>query len=195
METKETKEPKGAAKAAAAVSQNKLVIAVAGLAAVVAVSAGAIVYTLNNQTADPPAVESGLSIGYATDATVLLDQSSLQAAMDEALRNARDGYVSLWYQNSAYSDDGVNFKCRIGNSASNLYDMFLMIYSDAYMTDQIFMSQLLRPGTGFEKIKLERALDRGTTTVYVVVTLVHTAEDGTQTIKAQASHTMDFTVS
>ena len=103
--------------------------------------------------------------------------------------------MSLWYQNSAYSEDGVNFTCRIGNSASNLYDMFLTIYADAYMTDQVYMSQLLRPGMGFEKIKLEHALRRGTTTVYVVVTLVDTAEDGTQTIKAQASHTMDFTVS
>ena len=193
METKETKDK---AKAAAAVPQNKLVIAVAGLAAVVAVSAGAIVYTLNSGEADQPAVPTGgLSIGYATDASVFTDQESIQAFMDEALRNAQDHYVSLWYQNNAFSEDGVNFTCRIGNSASNLYDMFLIIYADADMTDQIFMSQLLRPGMGFEKIKLDRSLEPGTTTVYVVVTLVHTAEDGTQTIKSQVSHTMDFNVS
>lgn len=193
--SKPSKEGNDAARTTTAASKNKLVIAIAALAVVIAVSAGAIVYTLNGQETDPPAVDSGLTIGYATDASVFLDQSSIQAAMDEALRNARDNYVSLWYQNNAFSEDGVNFTCRIGNSASNLYDMFLTIYADPNMTDQIFLSQLLRPGTGFEKIKLEHALSPGTTMVYVVVSLVHTAEDGTQTIKAQVSHTMDFNVS
>ena len=62
------------------------------------------------------------------------------------------------------------------------------------MTDQLFLSQLVRPGSGFEKITLDRALDSGTNVVYVAVTLVDTEEDGTQSIKAQVVHTMDFHV-
>lgn len=134
-------------------------------------------------------------IGYATDATVVLDQESLQAAMDEALKNAADQNVALWYRNNAYSDDGVNFDCFVGNSAGNMYDAFLTIYADAEMTDQVFLSGLVPPGSGFEKISLDRALDPGVNTVYVAVTLVDTAEDGTQVIKTQVVHTMDFNVS
>lgn len=134
-------------------------------------------------------------IGYATDATVMLDQESLQAAMDEAIKNAADKNIALWYRNNAYSDDGVNFDCFVGNSARNMYDAFLTIYADAEMTDQIFLSGLVPPGSGFEKISLDRALDSGVNTVYVAVTMVDTEEDGTQVIKSQVVHTMDFNVS
>lgn len=169
---------------------NKLTIAVAVLIVVVIAAAVVVVYTLNrNSQAD---ANNGLTIGYASDASVFLDEKALQAAMDEALRNAQDSNVGLWYRNDAISNDGVNFDCFVGNSAANIYDMFLTIFADADMTDQVFLSPLLRPGTGYETIKLEHALEPGQTTVYVAVTLVDTAEDGTQVIKAQVVHTMDF---
>ena len=133
-------------------------------------------------------------IGYA-DASVFLDEAALQAAFDEASRNAANSSVALWYKNNAFSDDGTHFDCFIGNSARNLYDMFLTIYADAEMTDQLFLSGLIRPGSGFEQIELGRALDPGVTVVYVAATLVDTAEDGTQTIQSQVIHTMDFNVS
>ncbi|MBD5170180.1 MAG: hypothetical protein HDT20_08730 [Oscillibacter sp.] len=133
-------------------------------------------------------------IGYAADATVMLDEASLQAAMDEAMKNASEGNVALRYKNSATSDDGVNFACYLANSPANRYDAFFTIYADAAMTDQVYLSGLVRPGSGFENITLDHALDSGTTTVYVAVTLVDTEEDGTQTIKAQVVHTMDFYV-
>lgn len=134
------------------------------------------------------------AIGYA-DASVFLDEASLQAAYDEAARNAANSNVALWYKNNAFSEDGIHFDCFIGNSARNLYDMFLTIYADAEMTDQIFLSELIRPGTGFEQIELERTLDPGVTVVYVAATLVETDENGVQTIRSQVIHTMDFNVS
>ena len=141
------------------------------------------------------AEESSTSqIGYATDATVMLDQDALQAAMDEAMQNAANNSVALRYQNNAFSDDGINFECYIANSTGNLYDMFLAIYADAEMTDQLFLSELIRPGSGFEKIKLNHTLGPGVNTVYVAATLVDTEEDGTQVIKSQVVHTMDFHV-
>lgn len=130
-------------------------------------------------------------IGYA-EAAVVLDEASLQAAMDKSLNES--GSVALRYKDNAFSTDGVNFECYIANSTGNIYDMFLTIYADAEMTDQIYLSGLVRPGSGFENITLEHALDPGTTTVYVVVTQVDTDEDGAQVIKNQVIHTMEFHV-
>ena len=167
---------------------NKLVIAIVALIVVVIAATAVIVYTLNGRETPPDS--NGLTIGYATDANVFLDQDSLQAAMDDAL--AHSGYVSLRYQNDAVSSDGINFSCYIANA--NGSDMFLTICADADMTDQIFLSQLLRPGSGFEQIKLDRRLEAGTHTVYVAVTLVDTDENGAQVITGQVVHTMDFYV-
>lgn len=163
---------------------NKLVIAVAVLAVVIIAAAGAIIYILNNQKDD------GMTIGYELDSNVFLEQDSLQAAMDDAMANS--GNISLRYQNDAMSADGVNFDCYIANG--NGLDMFLAIYADAELTDQLFLSKLLRPGSGFDKLKLDRALDKGDHTVYVALTLVDTEEDGTQVIRGQVVHTMDFHV-
>ncbi len=134
-------------------------------------------------------------IGYATEARVMLDQESLQAAMDEARRNAAGNSVGLRYQNDAYSEDGTTFTCRIINSEVNLYDMFLTIFADAELTDQIFLSGLVPPGSGFESITLDHALDPGDHTVYVAVTQVTNDEEtGEQVIRRQVMHTMEFHV-
>lgn len=172
-------------------SSQKIIIV--GLIFITVLLAAVIMLLSKRQLAN---VEDGNTpkIGYASDATVFLDEDALQAAMDEAMQNAANGTVALQYKNNAYSDDGVNFECHIVNSTGNRYDAFFAIYTDAEMTDQIFLSGLVRPGSGFEKITLDHALDSGTNVVYVAVTLVDTEEDGTQSIKAQVVHTMDFHV-
>lgn len=142
-----------------------------------------------------PSDDGGPSIGYATDAKVMLDQDSLQAAVDEALENAKNGMVALEYQNDAYSSDGKTFSCYITNAASNLYDMFLTIYADEALTDQLFLSELVPPGSGFEEITLDHALERGDHTVYVAVTQVETDEEtGEQVMRNQVVHSIVFHV-
>lgn len=168
-------------------SSNKVVIAIIVLIVVVAAAAGAILYTMNRQKDDR-------KIGYATEAKVMLDEDSLQAAMDEAMENARNSRIGLQYKNDAFSDDGINFACSITNSASNIYDMFLTIYADAELTDEIYMSGLVPPGSGFEDITLEHELSAGDHRVYVILTQVETDESGEQLMKNQVSHTMDFHV-
>lgn len=133
-------------------------------------------------------------ISYATEAHVMLDQESLQAAMDAAMENAKDGNVSLLYKNNAYSTNGTDFECYIVNAAANKFDMFLTIYADAAMEDQLFLSGLVPPGSGFENITLDRALESGDHEVIVVVTQVDTDEEGAQIIKNQVMHTMEFHV-
>lgn len=145
---------------------------------------------------DEAAVEDGDTprIGYATEAKVMLDQNSLQAAADEAQKNAREGNVALQYRNDAFSSDGKTFSCRIVNAPANIYDMFVTIYADSALTDQLFLSGLVPPGSGFEEITLDHELEPGDHTVYVAITQVDTGDNGEQTIKNQVMHTIEFHV-
>jgi hypothetical protein len=63
------------------------------------------------------------------------------------------------------------------------------------MTDELFLSKLVPPGSGFETITLEHPLETGDHVVYVVITQIDTDEEtGAQTVKNQVVHTMDFHV-
>lgn len=169
---------------------NKTVVAVAALVllAIVAISA---FFLLGQKEED----DGGLTIGYSSEAKVMLDQDSLNAAMQAAIENNKNNAIGLRYKNNAYSTDGLNFECSITNSEANLYDMFLAIFADVELTDQIFLSGLVPPGSGFDHITLDHELELGDHRVYVVLTQVDTdQETGKQTIVRQVSHTMDFHV-
>lgn len=175
------------------VLSNKVVIGAAAVVVAAVVTVGAVI--VSHQSSANPSNNTTPTIDYAVDAKVMLDQDSLQAAYDEAVKNAAERNVGLKYRNDAYSSNGTDFECYIVNSESNIFDMFLTIYSDAELTDQLFMSGLVPPGSGFEKIALEHALEKGDHTVYVVLTQVDTDEEtGAQVIKNQITHTMDFHV-
>lgn len=131
-------------------------------------------------------------IGYAEGVTVVEDPDAFQKAVDEMYDKAAQPGVGLEYKNDAFSTDGEKFECYIANAASNQYDMYIQIFSDSELTDQLFLSQLLRPGTAFDNITLEHKLDSGDHKVYVAFTQV---EDDQQTIHAQVMVTMDFHVS
>lgn len=123
-----------------------------------------------------------------------LTQEELDSAMDDARANAKAGSIALSYKNNAYSKKGETFSCHIMNSQYNLYDMFLTIYADDALSDELFSSGLVPPGKGFDQIKLNRTLEEGSHTVYVVLTQVETDDEGVQTIVGQISHTMKFNV-
>ncbi len=175
----------------AAPPSNKVVIIVAAIIVVIALAIAA--FALTRGGSGTP--ENSPVIGYSTDAKVMLDQNSLQAAVDEAQENAKNGMVALEYQNDAFSTDGKTFSCYIANASANLYDMFLTIYADANLTDQLYLSGLVPPGSGFEEITLEHALEAGDHTVYVAVTQVETDEEtGEQVMRNQVMHTIEFHV-
>lgn len=174
----------------------RVVAVIVGLVLVIAVLCGVVCYVLFLRP-DSAAVDDGgaTRIGYSSEASVMLDQDSLQAAVDEALENAKNSKVALRYKNNAYSTDGKTFACHIVNDPANLYDMFLMIYTDSGMIDQVYTSGLVAPGSGFEEITLDKALDPGDHTVYVAVTQVADDEEtGEQVIRNQVVHTMEFYV-
>jgi hypothetical protein len=136
----------------------------------------------------------GLALDYATQGVVATeDPDALQKAYDQAVENAQKGMIALNYRNDAFSTDGKTFSCYIGNSPSNADDLFLSIYADAECTDELFMGQLLRPGTAYETVELNRALEPGDHMVYVPHTLIRVV-DGEQMISGQAVVTLDFHV-
>ncbi len=130
-------------------------------------------------------------IGYAIEGVTAVDEDSLQKAVDEMNKKAAEGNIALEYKNDAFSDDGKNISCYIANSLSNEYDMYIQIFSDDAMKDQLFLSGLLRPGTAFETIALEKELARGDHMVYVAFTQV---EEDLETIHGQVIVTMNFHV-
>jgi len=181
METEKNKRP----------LDKRLIVVIIGLVAVIMVMAFFLLFRRESASIDDGDTPR---VGYAADAKVMLDQDALQASMDRAMANAKNGNVALLYKNNAYSDNGTDFTCYIVNSVANKYDMFLTIYADAALTDQIFLSGLVPPGSGFEQITLDRALEPGNHTVNVVLTQVDTDENGAQVITNQVAHTMEFHV-
>lgn len=176
----------------ASASVNKVVVAVAAI--IIIALLAVVIFLLTRPSGTSAGDGAAPKLDYAAEATVMLDQDSLQAAFDEAVRNAAEGNIGLMYKNDAYSSNGADFECYIANSDSNKYDMFLTIFADAELTDQIYLSGLVAPGSGFENISLEHSLEPGDHTVYVALTQVDVNEAGEQVIKNQVMHTMDFHV-
>jgi hypothetical protein len=137
---------------------------------------------------------NSLIVGYAEEGvTVVDDEDALQKAVDDMYESAKQQGMTLSYQNDAYSTDGVTFDCYIANHPSNAYDMFVAIYGDENYTDELYLSKLLRPGTAFDYIQLERKLDPGDYTVHLAYTQVETV-DGVQSIHDQQLVSMQFHV-
>ena len=175
-------------------SNKRLIIILAAIIIIVAIVAVASVVILtNSKDSGNSTVNIGdgntPKIGYA-ESVIAVDEDSLQKAVDEMF-TADDGQFVTEYKNNAASTDGENFTCYIGNSPLNTYDMYIQIFADNDYTDQIFLSELLRPGTAFDHITLEHPLDPGDHTVYVAFTQV--GED-LASIVGQVVVTMDFTV-
>lgn len=142
------------------------------------------------------AAMAGERIGYATN-VVTTDPQTLQDAVDEMNRKAAEPGVALEYKNTAFSVDGQTFECYIGNSADNAYDMFFTLYADPELTEVLFLSELLRPGTRFEEITLEKTLEPGAHEAYLVHTQVQDNEENEQklqTIHAQIATTFHLVV-
>lgn len=130
-------------------------------------------------------------IGYEEGVTVVDDEDALQNAVDEAYAQAAKRGVPLEYQNGATSSDGINFDCYIANPTVSDRDVYFQIFADDQFTDQLYLSKLIPPGNAKRELKLDKKLDPGTHTVYVVYTQV---EDDHATAYQQATVTMEFIV-
>lgn len=120
---------------------------------------------------------------YAINGVTLLDDSGVYDTLEP-------GSVALEFKNDAYSQDGKTFVCYLGNSALNTYDMYVAIYADAELTDELCVTDMVPPGSGFEELTLNRALPEGDHRVYVAFTQM----EDPRTIHGQTIYTMDFHV-
>ena len=133
-------------------------------------------------------------VEYATEGVTIVDDAdALQRAVDEMM-NEDSKPVALYYQNDAFSSDGQNFTCLIGNSADNPMDAFFTIATTGTMDDVVFVSGLLRPGQALEKISLDRALEPGDHEMNVGISLVDEV-DGQQVVDRQLVFAVTFHVS
>ena len=119
------------------------------------------------------------------------DPDALQNAVNEAYAQAAKNGVPVEYQNNANSTDGKAFDCYIANPVESEYDIYIQIFADVELTDQLYLSKLIQPGNAKREIQLERKLAAGNHLVYVVYTQV---EDDHATVRDQAIVTMDFVV-
>ena len=157
----------------------------------------AMLLTAGCKKSEPEAADDnggGFRIGYAQEGvTIVDDQNALQREYDDMVEAARRPGMTLTYINDAFSEDGIRFKCFLSNDIQNTYDMFIAIYADEDFTDELYLSQLLRPGTAFNEIELEHALEPGDHMVYIAYTQVEEV-DGEQQIHAQNIVTTMFHV-
>lgn len=155
--------------------------AVVAVCAAAAVGVGGTLYATG--AIGSKAEEPGLK--YATEGVVLMEEDN--GIYDELI--AADA-IALEFKNDAYSADGQIFKCYVGNSPINQYDMYLDIYADQEMTDLLCSTDLLSPGNAFEVLKLDRVLEPGNYTVFIA----YNQMEDPSTVHAQTFYTMDFHV-
>lgn len=112
---------------------------------------------------------------------VMMDEESLQKQV-EAMHDQADEGIGVRYKRVAVSNDGENFVTEIGNSISNSYDMYLDIYMDDSLEEEIYVSGLLQPGASIYEFKINKKLDPGEYESVLVFTQV---EDDHATLHAQ----------
>lgn len=101
---------------------------------------------------------------------------------EQALKEAQDTQIPVSYSPTANSADGVNFLCNIGNPPGAKYYMYLDLYSDTSLEEEVYLSGLIEPGKGITSFKTNRAFPEGETDAVLVLT---TVQEDQQTIVAQ----------
>ncbi len=112
----------------------------------------------------------------------VVNYEDAQQVYDEMQKRADEGTIGVKYSNNAISEDGTHFTCKIENPIRNGYDMYLNIYKDDNMTEQILLTGLIPAGSGIEEFESEIPLEPGEYKSVLVMTLV---EDDHSTLRGQ----------
>lgn len=114
---------------------------------------------------------------------VMIDEDSFQKQVDALNNMVEEGYFQLSFKRTAVSYDGENFACSIGNGEMNTYDMYIDIYEDESLENQLYVSSLLRPGTKIDTFTSNKKFAPGDYETVLVLTQV---EDDHATIHGQS---------
>lgn len=184
-------------------SKSKVIIIVLVVVIVVLLGGGAAAFIMLNNSGSEIAQTGGtadqivaVSSGSADnpilkydEAAVALDENGLERQIQEMKNNSGD--VSLEYKNDAVSDDGKNFACYLANSDLNTEDMFIAIFTDGTLTEQVYLSGLLRPGTSINQFESETEFKPGT---HSAVALFTSVGDDHETMTSQLAVEIKLTV-
>ena len=151
------------------------------------IAAGAILLSNRNVDEDSSLAQgeetTAFTIGYEMNGVVALGEEALQDAFNEMARKAEEGMMDVQYQNVIHSKDGVNFTCSLGNSETNRYDMYLNIYLDYDLDQQMLLTGLIPPESKIDSFKSEIPLKPGRYEAMLVFTQI---EDDHATIHGQS---------
>lgn len=161
------------------------------LAAVVIILLAAVavllVMVLAGKEPAPTGTPNSAAVGGSTftyDSTVVLDDpDTLQKLVDEMVRKAEEGTMTLEMQVDAVSSDGKTFSCFLANAVENNYDMFMTLYLDETQ-EEIYRTGLIPLGGRIETFTLEKELGNGNHSCTLVFNQV---EKDMQTIHAQVN--------
>jgi uncharacterized protein YxeA len=181
-------------------SKSKIIIIVLIVVVVVLIGGGVVAFIMlnnnnsnvadnNNTTTTTSAVETRSPILKYDEAAVALDENGLERQIQE-MKNAA-GDVSLEYKNDAVSNDGTHFDCYLANSDLNTEDMFIAIFKDASLEEQVYLSGLLRPGTSINKFESEIKFEPG---LHSVVALFTSVGEDHETMTSQLAVEIKLTV-
>lgn len=156
------------------------VLIIAGLVAVIVLLLGK--NEKPSQNNNQNSISGGL-IDYQPG-VVGVNADDFQEKFDQAVKDMQNSSIGLVFNNYAISDDGVNFKCYIGNAEGNTKDMYFNIYKDTSFSEQILLTGLIPPGSGIDTFESEIDLDPGTYEAVLVLTQV---DDDHSTLVAQTN--------
>lgn len=122
----------------------------------------------------------------------VLSPDTMKEWNESVLAEMEDNQVPIIYAPNATSADGENFLCEIGNPEGAKYYIYLDMYSDTTLSEEVYLSGLLAPGQGITSFKTNRAFPKGETDIVLVIS---TVQDNKTTIVAQTMVVLTLQVS
>lgn len=162
-------------------SSNKKIIILLIIIIVLLLVGGAVFFILNSKSGKEGEETSVKQIPLEVNAGVL-SPDKLKEWNESVLAEMEDYQIPMVFSPTATSTDGENFSCEIGNPPGAKYYMYLDMYSDATLSEEVYLSGLLDAGQGITSFKTSKVFPKGETDIVLVFT---TVREDRQTIVAQ----------
>lgn len=172
-------------------SSNKTVVIILIIVIILLLAGGAVFFILNANKSPESESTGGKQIPLEISAGVL-SPDQLKNWNEQALKEAEDNQIPVIYTPTATSTDGVNFECEIGNPTGAKYYMYLDLYSDTSLEEEIYLSGLIEPGKGITSFSTSKTFPKGETDTVLVLT---TVREDQKTIVAQTMVVLTLQVS
>jgi hypothetical protein len=151
---------------------------------------GLVWYILSSRSQEVPEQENS-SGKFEYESSVVVDNpDTLQDVVNGMIQQVEEGMIGLEMQTNAYSSDGTNFSCHIGNAEVNRYDVFVTIYRDD-THEEVYRSGLIPIGAHIEKFTVATPMEEG---VHECTLVYNQVEDDQETIHSQVNVGFTLTV-